>query len=247
MARGVWRGRDFRGGFSWGAGGGRLWGVAGGGEGEDERFAGDAFEVGLDGPGEAVRDRASEGEGFDLEVEAAVALLVGPVGVEAVEEAVVAGGRDLVDARAAGDAVAVSGVEGGEGDVDGGVEDDGDDVVLAGAEAEEGVGGRVPDDGRGDDLRGEVVRVGVEVLEEVLEVGGGAVRDKGGGAPVVEEGVWSGGGGDFFNEELAGAEVREAGGVGGEDEEGGGGLVLLGEAGLDGMGVGVEGGDGGRG
>ena len=116
-------------------------GVAGGGEGEDEGFAGDAFEVRLDGPGEAVRDVAGEGDGFDLEVEAAVALFVAPVGVEAVEQAVVAGGRDLVDAGAAGDAVAVGGVERGEGDVDGGVEDDGDDVVLASAEAEEGVGG----------------------------------------------------------------------------------------------------------
>ena len=65
-----------------------LEGVAGGGEGEDEGFARDAFEVRLDGPGEAVRDGACEREGFDLEVEAAVALLVGPVGVEAVEEAV---------------------------------------------------------------------------------------------------------------------------------------------------------------
>ena len=116
-------------------------GVAGGGEGEDEGFAGDAFEVRLDGPGEAVRDVACEGDGFDLEVEAAVALFVAPVGVEAVEQAVVAGGRDLVDAGAAGDAVAVGGVERGEGDVDGGVEDDGDDVVLASAEAEEGGGG----------------------------------------------------------------------------------------------------------
>ena len=149
-------------------------GVAGGGEGEDEGFAGDAFEVRLDGPGEAVRDGAREGEGFDLEVETAVALLVAPVGVEAVEEAVVAGGRDLVDAGAAGDAVAVVGVEGGEGDVAGGVEDDGDDVVLAGAQAEEGVGGCVGEDGGGDDLRGEVLWVGVEVLEEVFEVGGGA-------------------------------------------------------------------------
>ncbi len=117
-----------------------LEGVAGGGEGEDEGFAGDGFEVGADGPGEAAGDGASEREGFDLEVEAAVALLVAPVGVEAVEEAVVARGRDLVDASAAGDAVAVVGVECGEGDVAGGVEDDGDDVVLAGAEAEEGVG-----------------------------------------------------------------------------------------------------------
>ena len=33
------------------------------------------------------------------------------------------------------------------------------------------------------------------------------------------------------------------GGVGGEDEEGAGGAVLLGEAGLDGVGVGVEGGE----
>src|SRR5580698_3550037 len=71
--------------------------VAGGGEGEDQGFARDGFEVRLDGPGEAVRDRACERDGFDLEVEAAVALLVGPVCVEAVEEAVVAGGRDLVD------------------------------------------------------------------------------------------------------------------------------------------------------
>ena len=71
-------------------------GVAGGGEGEDEGFAGDAFEVGLDGPGEAVRDAAREGDGFDLEVEAAVALLVAPVGVEAVEEAVFVGGRECV-------------------------------------------------------------------------------------------------------------------------------------------------------
>ena len=39
---------------------------------------------------------------------------------------------------------------------------------------------------------------------------------------------------------------RECGGVGGEDEEGVGGAVLLGEAGLDGAGVGVEGGDGGE-
>src|SRR6201997_4201247 len=103
-----------------------LEGVAGGGEGEDEGFARDRFKVGLDGPGEAVRDAACEREGFDLEVEAAVALFVAPVGVEAVEEAVVARGGDLVDVSAARDAVAVGGIEGGEGDVDGGVEDDGE-------------------------------------------------------------------------------------------------------------------------
>ena len=137
----------------------------------------------------------------------------------------------------------MGGVEGGEGDVAGGVEDDGDDVVLAGAEAEEGVGGCAPDDGRGDDLRGEVVRVGGEVLEEVFEVGGGGVGDEGGGAPVVEEGVGGGGCGQLLDEDLAGAELGASGGVAGEGEEVVGGAVVLGEAGLDGAGVDAEGGE----
>ena len=112
------------------------------------------------------------GEGFELEVEAAVALLVGPVGVEAVEEAVGVGRGDGVDAGAAGDAVAVGGIEGGEGDVAGGVEDDGDDVVLAGAEAEEGVGWSCGEDGGGEDLRCEVGGVSGEVAEEAFEASG---------------------------------------------------------------------------
>ena len=87
----------------------------------------------------------------------------------------------------------MGGVEAGEGDVE---------VVSRTtvmtwcwrrAEAEEGVGGCAREDGGGDDLRGEVLWVGGEVLEEVFEVGGGGVGDEGGGAPVVEEGVGGGG------------------------------------------------------
>ena len=84
----------------------------------------------------------------------------------------------------------------------------------------DGVGGCAREDGGGDDLRGEVLRVGGEVLEEVFEVGGSDVGDEGGGAPVVEEGVGSGGGGDVLDEELAGAELGACGGVAGECEEG---------------------------
>ena len=136
------------------------------------------------------------------------------------------------------------GVERGEGDVIGGVEDDGDDVPLASAEARDGVGGCEGEDGGGEDLRGEVVRVGVEVLEEVLEVSSGCVRDKGGGAPVVEDGAGSGGCGELFDEELAGAELGAGGGVAGQCEEDVGGAVLPREPGLEGAGVGVEGDDG---
>ena len=55
------------------------------------------------------------------------------------------------------------------------------------------------EDGGGEDLRGEVVWVGGEVLEEALEFGRGGVGDEGGGAPVMEEGVGSGGGGDLLD------------------------------------------------
>ena len=64
---------------------------------------------------------------------------------------------------------------------------------------------------------------------------------------MVEEGVGGGGSGELLDEELAGAELGASGGVAGECEEVVGGAVLLGEAGLDGAGVGVEDGDGGEG
>ena len=138
----------------------------------------------------------------------------------------------------------MGGIEGGEGDVAGGAEDDGDDVVLAGAEAEQGVCGSCGEDGGGEDLGREVVRVGGEIAEEALEVCGCGVRDEGGGAPVVEEGVGRlGGGCEVFDEELARAKAG-AGGWG-DGEEGVGRAVLLSEAGLELGGVGVEGGDGG--
>jgi hypothetical protein len=84
-------------------------------------------------------------------------------------------------------------------------------------------------------------------LQEAFEVGWSGVGDEGGGAPVVEECVGSSGSGDFFDEELARAELGAGGWVGGECEEGVGRLMLLGEAGLDRPGVGVECGEGGGG
>jgi hypothetical protein len=61
----------------------------------------------------------------------------------------------------------------------------------------------------------------------------------------MEEGVGRGRCGDRFDDELAGTEAGKLRWIGGEDEEGVRRAVLLGEAGLDGVGVSVEGGDGG--
>ena len=105
---------------------------------------------------------------------------------------------------------------------------------------------RPGDDGGGEDLGREVVRVGGEVAEQALEVGGCGVRHEGRGAPVVEEGVGGlGGGCEVFDKEFAVLRRRRltAGAVSAQDDEGVRGAVLPGEAGLDVGGVGVEGGD----
>ena len=78
-------------------------------------------------------------------------------------------------------------VELAEGDVVGGVHDDGDDVLLA--DAHEGLHLVSVLEGRLGlkHLRGEVLRVGVEVAHEALEVGGCGSGGEGGAAPVVEQ------------------------------------------------------------
>ncbi len=91
------------------------------------------------------------------------------------------------------------------------------------------------------------MRVSGEVLEEAFEVGWRGVGDEGGGAPVMEEGVGGDGGCELFDEELAGSELSASGGVAWEGEKGLGRAVVLGEARLNGVGVGVEGDDGGGG
>ena len=212
-----------------------------------EGVAGDGFCEGDDGPVEAAGDGAGEGDGFELEVEAVVALFPGPVGVAAPEEAVVGGGVvvgvELGDVGAAREAVGVGGVEAGEGDVVGGVEVDREDVVLVEAEGgEDGVGGLGEDVGFGD-LRGVDVRVGREVAEEGFEIGGGGVGGEGGGSPMVEEGCGCGLlRGEVFDEEIAGAEAGVGVGIFGRGEEEVAGAVLEGEAGFGGGDVGVEGG-----
>ncbi len=157
------------------------------------------------------------------------------------------GGGDFGDAGAARGAGAAGGGGVGEGDLVGGVEGDGEDVVLA--EAHRGlevvaVGG---EEGGAEDFGGEVPGVGGEVAEEVVEGGGGGVGNEGGAAPMVEEGVVGGfGWGQGVEEEIA---VMEAGedfrGEGFRGEKRGG--VLLGQAALYGLGVGHEGGVCGRG
>ena len=78
-------------------------------------------------------------------------------------------------------------VEAAEGDVVGGVHDDGDDVLLADAHGGLHVVAAVGDSLGLQDLRGEVLGVGVEVAQQALEVGGGGTGGEGGAAPVVEQ------------------------------------------------------------
>ena len=147
-------------------------------------------------------------------------------------------------------AEAVVGVGVAEGEVIGRVEGDGEAVVLADAEGGLEVVAVGGEEGGAEDFGGEVLGVGGEVTEELLESGGVGVGDEGGGSPVVEHGAGLVGGcgggagfGEVFEEDLA---VVKAGVVGG-GEEGGGGGVLEGQALLDGCGVGGESGLGGRG
>src|ERR1019366_4000890 len=70
--------------------------VAGGAQGEFQRFAGNALDERTNRPAEAGGDGAREGNRFVLHVQAAVSLLVGPVRVEPPEEAVLLGGSERV-------------------------------------------------------------------------------------------------------------------------------------------------------
>ncbi len=234
--------------------------VACGAESELEGFAWDAFDVGSNGPREAVGDGACEGDGLDLQVEAAVALFVAPVGVEAPEEAVLFGGRegvlgggawvvDLGDAVASGDAVAVLDVEMAEGDVVGGVHDDGDDMMLADAHRRLHVVCALCEDASLKYLWSKVLGVGVEVAHEAFEVGGCGAVGEGGAAPVVEKRageVGVGGGRDLLEDEVTVVEACvQCIGVGRGRKEGVGGPVLPRESPFDTPCVGVEGGDGG--
>jgi hypothetical protein len=130
-----------------------------------------------------------------------------------------AGRVDLGDADALRGAVTVLGVELSEGDVVGGVHDDGDDVVLANAHPCMEVIVLLGEGFGLDDLGGEMLRVGVEVFHEALEVSGGGSGGEGGTAPVVEECSGEGwcGGGELLDDEGSLAEVLRGGG-----EEGGG-------------------------
>ena len=154
-----------------------------------------------------------------------------------------AGRVDLFYVGAAGDAVAVLYVELAEVDVVGCIHDDGDDVALAdahpGLDVVAGLGGH----SCLHDFWAEVLGVGVEVAHEALEVGGGGTGGEGGAAPVVEEcagDVGAGGGCELLDDLLAVPETRGCVGARG-GEEAVGGLMLLGEAGLHCLAVGVEG------
>src|SRR6202789_298162 len=68
--------------------------VACGAQCELNGFTRDALYEGTNCPAETARDRAREREGFDLQGEAAVALFVAPVGIEAPEEAVLFSGAE---------------------------------------------------------------------------------------------------------------------------------------------------------
>ena len=202
-------------------------------------------------------DGARERDGFDLQVEPAVAFFIAPVGVQSPQEAVLfagaqgvfaagAGGVDLFHTGAAGDAVAVLHVEPAEVDVVGGVHDDGDDVALADAHPGLHVVAVLGDHFGLHYLRGEVLGVGVEVAHEPLEVGGGGSGGEGCSSPVVEEcagEVGTGGGCELLDDLLALPQTRLCVGDG-WSEEGVGGAMLLGEAGLYRFAVGVEGLDG---
>lgn len=154
------------------------------------------------------------------------------------------GGGDFGDAGAAG--VAPAAVRGGraEGDVVGGVERDGENVVLADAEVGLHVVAGGGEQAGAEDFGGEVARVGGEVAEEVVEVGGAGAWGERGAAPVMEHGAGGGlyvGFGEGFEDEIAAVQSGEA--VGQDGREIGSG-VLLGKAVLDGLGVGGESGDG---
>jgi hypothetical protein len=182
-----------------------------------------------------------------LEVEAAVALFVSPVGVHAPEEAVFvsvgegvfagrAGVGDLGDAGAAGGAGAALRAGAREGDVVGGVEDDGENVVLADAQGGGEAVAVLREDGGLEDLGREDAGIGGKVAQEEFKVGGASVGNEGGAAPVVKEGFGDVGcRGDLVDEEFA---ATEAGGLVG----GGEGLKAPAvEAGFDGADVSVKG------
>jgi hypothetical protein len=121
--------------------------LASGAEGEGHGFARDAFNKGADKPSDDGRDIASERDGFELDVRAAVAFEIAPVCVQAPEvAAVVADGLfgtvglvmvfDLGDARGNGACLEAVGVDGHVEDVMLGVVD-GSDPSLLFVEAEE--------------------------------------------------------------------------------------------------------------
>ena len=147
-----------------------------------------------------------------------------------------AGGGDLVDVGAARNAVAVAVVELCKGDVVGGVEDNGDDVVLAHAHVHEPVVAAAGERVCLNDVRGEVLWPGSEVAHEVFEVGRGGAGSEGDGAPVMEESAGCRGSGcrNALQEDVAAAEAGR--GVWRRSE----GACLLRESGLNARGVKVE-------
>ncbi len=108
------------------------------------------------------------------------------------------GGIDLEDLGATGRTVTIAGVKLTEGDVVGGVHDDRKHVLLAHAHSCNQMVLLLDQDFGVEDLRGEALRVGVEVSEDSLEVCRGRLWGEGGAAPMVKESTrelgvcWSG-------------------------------------------------------
>lgn len=161
-----------------------------------------------------------------------------------------AGAVQLVDVRAARDAEAVGGIEAAEADVAGGVQVDGEHMLLADAHCHLVAVAALLQNVGGEHLRGVVLRVGSEIAEELIHLGGGDAGDEGRAAPMVEQGA-----GEFLavrrrellDDKLAATEASLNFGVGGErSQKGLRRSVLRFEADVHGSGAGVEGGDGGR-
>lgn len=71
-------------------------------QGELQGVARDGLDERADGPAQTGGDGSGEGDGLELQIEASVALLPGPVGVGAPEEAVLLLGGERVFAGGAG-------------------------------------------------------------------------------------------------------------------------------------------------
>src|ERR1017187_3636158 len=173
--------------------------IAGGAQSELEGLAWNTLHKGPDRPTEAGWNGTSERDGLDLHVQSTVPLLVAPVGIQPPKKTVIFGGFQCALAASAGrvdfgdlcasrDAVSVPRIEPLKVDVVGRIQHHRDYVVLPHSHCRHEMSTLLREGLRLEYLRGEMLRICIEVLHQPLEIRCMGSDRKRGTAPVVQHG-----------------------------------------------------------